>query len=488
VAEVRAGAARLAADLGYPDHPTNGDEGRHDPAWVTYGKGLPHTAAGEVDAAAMRTLRDALAAADPRQLEHVPLGGYLKLANPQAAFAFDLIGPDSQQLGIRPPPAFSSAETAAEAVELYWHALLRDVSFGRYGEDATVRAACDELTGLRGFRGPRIGGGVTPDTLFRGGIAGGLRGPYVSQFLLQDLPWTPMRVPQRLRVTRPGDDYLTTWDAWTRVQNGAVAGVNAYDAMPRYIRCGRDLAEYMHRDFTYQTLLGACLILFRMSAPTDGGVPYHHSVTQSGFVTFGPSDILHLVAAVANIALKASWFQKWAVHRRLRPEEYGARVHQHVRGLESYPIHADILNAEAIARTAARYSSRLLPQGYPEGAPLHPAYPGGHAVIAGACVTVLKACFAETFVLPDAVIPSADGLALVPYDGELTVGGELDKLAENVAIARNFAGIHWRSDAVEGLKFGEAVALQVLREMKLTANETFRGYSLSTFAGTRVIV
>jgi hypothetical protein len=33
----------------------------------------------------------------------------------------------------------------------------------------------------------------------------------------------------------------------------------------------------------------------------------------------------------------------------------------------------------------------------------------------------------------------------------LTVGGELDKLAGNVSYGRNFAGIHWRSDASAGL-------------------------------------
>lgn len=59
-------------------------------------------------------------------------------------------------------------------------------------------------------------------------------------------------------------------------------------------------------------------------------------------------------------------------------------------------------------------------------------------------------------------------------------------LAENVSLGRNFDGIHWRSDGVEGLKFGEAVAIQNLREMKLTSNETFQGYSLMTFEGKRV--
>ena len=70
------------------------------------------------------------------------------------------------------------------------------------------------------------------------------------------------------------------------------------------------------------------------------------------------------------------------------------------------------------------------------------------------------------------VIASPDGLSLVPWKGSgLTVGGELDKLAGNIAYGRNFAGLHWRSDAVEGLRLGEAVAVSVLEEMRFTGND-----------------
>jgi hypothetical protein len=486
---VRVRAAERAATLGFPRHPTNGDEGRHDPTWALNSKGLAHRANGEADPSALRALLDGLASKDPHKLEHVPLGGFIKLANPQAAFAFDLLGPDSHQLTMVAPPAFSSAEQAAEMVELYWMALTRDVAFADYGNDPLVRAAAAELTRLVGYRGPREGTDVTPRTLFRGPTKGGAIGPYVSQFLWRDLPWTPIRVPQRIRIAAPGKEYLTDPAEWLRIQNGDVFAVNDYEATPRYVRTGRDLAEYVHRDFTYQAFLGACLMLFRMSAPIDGGVQYQYSVSQSGFVTFGPSDILHLVALVANIALKATWYHKWAIHRRLRPEEFGARVHRYFAEQHNYPLHTDILNATATDRTFRKYGTRLLPQSYPEGSPMHPAYPGGHAAIAGACATALKACFNESFVIPDPVIPAKDGLTLERYrDRELTVGGELDKLAENIGIGRNFAGIHWRSDDIEGMKLGEEVAIEILREMKMTANETFDGFSLTKFDGSRITI
>jgi len=130
----------------------------------------------------------------------------------------------------------------------------------------------------------------------------------------------------------------------------------------------------------------------------------------------------------------------------------------------------------------------LLPMSFPEGSPSHPSYPQGHSTSHGAMITILKASFDEEFVLPDSVIPNADGTALEPYDGpDLTVGGELNKLASNVAFGRNIAGVHYRSDGTEGLKLGEAVATGVLRDMKDTYIEgDFNGFFFTNFDGEEV--
>lgn len=160
-----------------------------------------------------------------------------------------------------------------------------------------------------------------------------------------------------------------------------------------------------------------------------------------------------------------------------------------VSGNGHAPFHRDILGAEAVQIVHQQHGSFLLPQAYPEGAPSHPSYPAGHAVIAGACVTVLKAVFAESWVLPQCFVPSADGNTLEPYHGaELTVGGELDKLAQNIAFGRNFAGIHWWSDGIEGIRLGEEFAIRYLREAKLTANEFFHGFSLTRFDGAQMTI
>ena len=486
---VRLEAARRERQQPAPDQATNGDE-ESLPRWIAcYSKGLPHDRLAEVDDSSYRLLLAAIRSGDPREFERVPLGGQVKLANPQGALAFNLVGPDSAQVGMPPPPRFASPEQASELVELYWHALARDVPFSDYPDHPLIARAAADLSRLVEFQGPRAEGAVTPATIFRGLDAGPLAGPYVSQFLYHDVPLTPVRVEQRLRTAVAGLDYLTRWDDWVACENGGLAGVNRFDDRRHYLRNGRDLGESVHRDFTYQAPLTAGLILFKIGAPGDGGNPYQHSRTQSGFVTFGQSSLLYLLATVTQAALAVGWYQKWAVHRRVRPEEYAARVEVRRLGRADYPIPPEVLASDALEAVVARHGGALLPMAYPEGCPTHPSYPAGHSVIAGACVTVLKAFFDESYVFPQPVVPSPDGLSLRPWKGPpLSVGGELDKLAWNVGIARDFAGLHWRSDTAGGLRLGEAVAERVLAEVAITGNEIFSGFSFTRFDGSRTTI
>jgi len=152
-------------------------------------------------------------------------------------------------------------------------------------------------------------------------------------------------------------------------------------------------------------------------------------------------------------------------------------------------VHNDVLNSDAVMQAFSRHGTYLLPMAFPEGSPAHPAYGAGHATVAGACVTLLKAFFDENWVLPNPVVAAPDGLSLEPYAGPaLTVGGELNKLASNVAIGRNIAGVHWRSDATESLKLGEDIAIRFLREEKMLLREKFLGWTFTKFDGTRITV
>jgi hypothetical protein len=66
----------------------------------------------------------------------------------------------------------------------------------------------------------------------------------------------------------------------------------------------------------------------------------------------------------------------------------------------------------------------------------------------------------------------------------LTVGGEFNKLAFNIGMARVLAGIHWRSDVIEGNRLGQEVAIAILQDMQPAHNEPFSGFTLSKLDGT----
>jgi hypothetical protein len=468
----------------------NGDEQLYPSRIASYTKALPHSAIGEVDLNAYNALLRALGSGLRSDFEAIPLGGTVKLACPQAAYCFNMEGADSHALVSPPAPAFSSAQAAAEMAEDYWYALTRNVPFSQYGSDPSINQAVADLNMLSDYRAPKVKGQVTTDVLFRGPTPGDLNGPYLSQFLLKSVPFGAATFVQTYRTTVAGDDYMTNFPAWLAVQRGVAAGSNVFDTSPRYIRNNRDLAEYLHRDFTYQAYSLAALLLGSFGNPALAPNNYYlSSATQSGSITFGAMFNLDLVARAAIYGLRAAWYQKWLVHRRLRPEAFGGRIHAHLTGMAKYPIHADILNSAALPAVFKATGSYLLPMPYPEGAPIHPSYPAAHAAVAGACVTVLKALYNPSFVIPSPVTASDDGLSLVPYTGAaLTVGDELNKLASNISLGRDAGGVHYHSDGIEGLKLGEAAAISMLRDVATIVHEEFSGFTLTRFDGTTVTI
>jgi hypothetical protein len=503
---VRTDAAQLERDAFQPKQTPNGDEAQFASKIGNFSKGLPHNALGEVDPNAYDIFRQAmLDGCRQSDIEQIPMGSPdRKFVNPCSAVAFDLQGADSHHLAIPAAPSVQSAEAAGEMVELYWAALLRDLPFSQYDSDPLAQAAATELSKLSVFRGPKIGGKVTTGTLFRGFTAGDTVGPYISQFLVRPVQFGVQFVEQRMRTYLPGIDFLTQYADWAAIQNGTSPSRGAqFDPTRRYIRNGRDIAQWAHIDVLYQAYFNAMLIMLQppdasdpvtgggLGVPLNPGNPYLNSRNQEGFGTFGPPGIAAAVAEIASRALKAVWYQKWVVHRRLRPEEFGGLVQNTINSTR-YPIHKDVLNSQALDRIQGKFGSYLLPMAFPEGCPLHPSYGAGHATVAGACVTILKAIFDESYVLPNPVQPSADGLSLVPYTGadagKLTVGGELNKVASNVAIGRNIAGVHWRSDYTESLKLGEQVAISVLRDQRLTYGEDFDGFTFTRFNGSKITV
>lgn len=506
-------------------HPTNPDDDIYADKRGSYSKGLPHNADGTVVLSAYQSLVNALANGEgrPALFDTIPLGGTRKLTSPQSGFAYEMEGGDPQSFVQPPAPAFASREECAEIVENYWMALLRDVPFNMYSTHPSAAAAAADLTNFgNDFKGAKtnVGAGqnngvVTPALLFRGITPGDKVGPYLSQYFYLPCFFGANEIDQRIVTAAPhntalnggsgsGRDYMTTFAEWLSIQNGAAPATgDVFDPVRRYMRMGRDIAQWVHIDVLFQGYFQAFLCLAGLGAPFDDGNPYNNNPTQDGFATFGGPHIATLLCEVSTRALHAVWYQKWMVHRRLRPEAFAGRIERNRTHPGRFDVHSSINSSAAPAAVmqhneqfnGAGQGTYLLPMAFPEGSPTHPAYGAGHATVAGACTTILKAWFNESTPianLAQPVEPTPDGLSLVPYTGadagQMTVGGELNKIAYNVANGRNISGVHWRSDSRASIALGEAVAIQLLSEQKTTYNENFAGFSLTKFDGTTVNV
>jgi hypothetical protein len=487
---IRRDAALFQRDRAEQPSIANSDETLYPNRTASFTKTLPHNDLGEVDLIAYSAMTRALSSGLTSDFEAIPLGGTVKLANPQSSYCFSLEGADAHAISVPPAPAFSSAQMAAEIAEDYWYALTRDVPFSQYGTDPLINQATADLSKFSDYRAPKVKGQVTPDVIFRGDTPGDLNGPYISQFLWKTVPLGGGQFQQLYRTSVAGDDYMTNYADWLKVQRGIAAGSNVFDSAPRYIRNTRDLAQYLLVDFSGQANILATLTLLSYGNPALSTTnPYLGLSKASSGITFGSQAVLDLVSRVPDTALRACFYQKWLVHRRIRPEAFAGRIHNHVTGAAQYPIHSDILNSAVLKAIFNAHGTYLLPMPYPGGSPSHPSYPAAHTVTAAAGVTMLKAFFNESFVIPNPVVASDDGLTLTPYSGPpLTVGGELNKLASNISLGRLAGGVHYHTDGTAGLKLGEEVALSILRDTATIFQEEFPGFTLTRFDGTPVTI
>ncbi|MEM6389104.1 MAG: bromoperoxidase [Pseudomonadota bacterium] len=482
---------------------------------------------------------------------------------PTAGVVYDLEGPDAQAVTMDPAPELGSDELAFEMAEVYELALLRDVPFHAFevgGGSAALTQSRDRLRGYAyaqaGFSNrPRLtgaGGELERETLFRGSSPGVEDGPYLSQFMLIGnhvdgfaeitdgrIVYGAQVIDQRVPVAEVGDDYMRDWADWLRVQNGEDVrgpgdpGQNFVPGATRFIQTPRDLATYVHFDALYQAYLNACLILLAMGTPTDPGFAHLSGARNSfasnsrlgassnagGFALYGGPHILSMVTEVATRALKAARYQKFNLHLRLRPEALAARLsaprdldgHFPALGGRFGAMRAAIQPTVDAINAANGNDDALLPMAFAEGSPMHPAYAAGHATVAGACVTVLKAYFdtGTVFVSNEDADSAAtsfryaeDGDVPIAFEAfqnganlrqvpnapahPLTLEGELNKLAANISIGRNMAGVHYFSDYYDSLRMGEAIAIGMLEEQALCYPTDPFVMSVNTFDGETV--
>ena len=403
-----------------------------------------------------------------------------KLESPQAALSFTMSGSDPEGFKVPSAPELKSRHAAAEMIEVYERNILRDIPFqvvsgvvtGTVQQETELQRVIDVLNAFGDdYKGPKENGVVTRKSLFRGIGEGELVGPFISQFLMQDIKLGAHTIVQQ----SPPDTgvYGITEANWLAIQNGTVP-VAQTRGTAEYKYTGRGLASFVHIDFVYQSALYAAAYLLGNGAERSGSFPVLKNETN--FVnSSGPADIAAALGEISRHALKAVWVQKWRKNLRLRPEAMAGRIVKEKDGvLPVGTVHPEIFSTasatiEAVENQNAANVGDMkawLPLQYAEGSPVHPSYMAGHAAIAGACSALLKMYFKDAAwsTLGTGVKESLDGTALTDYAeadaAEMTIHGEINKLASNMALGRDFGGVHYRSEGDLGIQLGEKVAIQ----------------------------
>lgn len=473
-----------------------------------FGKALIHDAGTKLpEENEISKLKWALTFGEQTNFDALKRGGSRKLVDPQAALSYEMSGGGPVCSTMPACPTMVSGQAASEMIEVYEKALLRDVPFYEIEllTGASLGGINRAINTLRNygstFKGPKVSNQVTSKTLFRGTAKGCTVGPYVSQLLLRDVPIGAHTVQQKYNYEQ--GVYGITETNWYEIQKGNVpAAQQAPLGTTKYIHNGRSLGSFVHVDFVYQTYYYALAILLGAGARLNSGLG--QTANEDAFATLGgPVELASGVAEVARHAIRSAWVQKWRYNLRLRPEDMAYRVHLQESNpslgyVDSsfYSVGAATLSAvKAYNASKGGQSKVFLPLQYAEGSPTHPSYPAGHAVLSGACATYLKIMlddamlWSELTSLP--VVESRNGDTLVSYAGDttgMTVGTELNKLAANISIGRNIAGVHYRADGDEGMLLGEKVAIKYVKDQLSTYNGTKPTLSLTKFDGSVITI
>lgn len=144
-------------------------------------------------------------------------------------------------------------------------------------------------------------------------------------------------------------------------------------------------------------------------------------------------------------AMLAAWYYKWMAgidSPACQQSPHGARQNVSYR---PRPFEIDSRVGVLYNREVSRHGDgdgrhRLTPKPSP-GTPRHPSYPSGHSTVGGAASELLSWFF------PD-------------------YREEFNRLADNAGMARLWAGIHYRSDHLQGMKLGRCVACEVIKDLK----------------------
>jgi hypothetical protein len=473
-----------------------------------------------VDSIRLKNLEGVNSFADPSSgvLNYAP-----RLVDPYSLFDVEYEGLYRASFNIPLAPSPLSLQTQAEMLEVYSMALIRDFNLLLLDpSDNRYDSFTDPINGtnpgswnysknyVQGnvinnlnlfnntppfsnyLQAPvdESSGSITPGLLYRGTTTGDKQGPYISQmffysvfpgnlyinqnYLVLDFSFNTIDLSRNFNFTKP--TFLNIWNGGSSITSG--------NFTLRYLSTIRDLAIYINKDEVWQAFFIAATFCLDRGI-NRGFFTKSRKPGTSRFIDLGSVDLYAMMIKAMKQAMNAAWVWKWS-QLRLRPEEFAYQTQLSMNG---YPfgLTAGYLNNPILTDISNNTNGNgvLMPVAYSAGSPGHPAYPGGHATIAGAMTTILKAWF-NCDSLIEAYVPDVSsglfggynllsGTKLEVYKqkslsdpsgvtGYFRLDDELDKMASNCSYSRNMAGIHYRSDEDAGLQIGENVAIAVLQQ------------------------
>jgi membrane-associated phospholipid phosphatase len=140
-------------------------------------------------------------------------------------------------------------------------------------------------------------------------------------------------------------------------------------------------------------------------------------------------------------ALTAAWYYKW-LHPQTRSgstlltHSYRQRPYEYDQNKSFRVLYDDVVDDYGLFNKCPRTAFCPSP-----GTPRHPAYPSGHSTYSAA----------------------ASGVLAYFFPGETA---QFEQLADNIGVARIWAGVHWRSDHIAGRLIGKAVADLIIKQLQ----------------------
>jgi len=348
-----------------------------------------------------------------------------------------------------------------EAVEEVWGlSVIRDIPFSSWHSDATVRGLIERIASHRGIammNGVRQDTGDTKDILPGQDMT--LPGPFVSQFLMDEVPAGPYVIS---RDIRPSADYGRTHKEAAAMFS--MDGVNVPHKVDPSIahaaRSPRTIARLVENDFPGQHWIHAWLTLMNKFGLRAQG----HADSDQNQIDWcdgGIGNLIYHLFQSIDDAMPITWTAtKWA-HKHIRPAPFGAYMDN---AKPSDPDFKHYQELEFVKRARSINGNFLLPVASRNGEPPHGEFVTGHDTCEGVGSTLTRSFFDPN---DDQPWPDHIKVGATDAPGLMTISSEALKQADNLGAGRRMLGVHWFYSSIAGRALGEAVALRHLREKGL---------------------